>query len=116
MNKECVFFIEIKAPEGLSGIEEHLKKCRLSLTPYLSGNNKVILREKFDESRFEWNMDSSENEIMVASGNFFIPVDESWRLLEDLAIILKSSGFPHEISIDDETGNKKHSCSFLWSR
>ena len=117
MKNECDFFIEINAPDGLAGIGEHLEKCRLPLTAYLSGyNNKVILRVKNDDSRLEWFMDSSDNEIMVANGTFFIPVDEAWQLLEDISLALTSSGFPHEISIDDEGGNKKYSCAYLWKR
>ncbi len=115
MKNECDFFIEINAPDGLAGIEEYIGKCRLPLIPYLSGyNNKVILRIDGEDSRVEWDMDSSDNEIMVASGTFFIPVDEAWQLLEDISLALTSSGFPHEIGIDDEDGNKKYSCAYLW--
>ncbi|MFK8012693.1 MAG: hypothetical protein AB8B80_11665 [Marinicellaceae bacterium] len=117
MKNECDFFIEIDAPDGLAGIEEYIGKCRLPLTPYLSRyNNKVILKCDGENSRVEWNMDSSDNEIMIASGTFFIPVDEAWQLLSGLSLTLTSSGFPHKIGIDDEEGSKTYSCSYLWNR
>jgi len=59
-------------------------------------------------------MDSSDD-VMVASGRFFIPVEEAWGLLRELSLILTSAGFPHEIGIDDEEGNRRYSCAFLWS-
>lgn len=117
MNKECTYFVEIKAPKGLAGIELHLNKCNLPLVPYLSGyNNKVILRSDRDEYWFEWHMDSSDSEIMVASGDLLMPVDEAWRLLNTLSISLTCSGFPHKIYLDDELGDIKHASSFLWEK
>jgi len=117
MHQECYFFIEINAPKGLAGIEKHLDKCKLSLKPYLSGyNNKVILKNDMDDDRFEWGMDSSDTDVMVASGYICMPVASAWKLLKSLSFALTAAGFPHKIGLDDEEGNKKYSCSFLWEK
>ncbi|WP_196137548.1 hypothetical protein [Aliikangiella sp. G2MR2-5] len=107
--------MEIEAPKGLAGIEEHLGRCRLDVMPYLSGyNKKVILKAGQDCNYLEWAMDSSDTDIMIAHGYFEIPVEDAWMLLSDLSIALVAAGFPHYIGIDDEDGNKKYATSFLW--
>lgn len=99
------FSMEIKAPNGLSGIEAHLSKCKLSLEARTSGyNGKVILRAK-DNSDFEWSMDTSEGEIIFGSGEVFIGEDFSIEALQSLSEILRTMKLPHVIWIDDE-----HSC------
>ena len=117
MNNECNFFIEIKAPNGLPEIERNLNICILPLETWKSGyNGKVILRTKFGEDKdIEWAMDSSDTDILVASGSIFKPVNEAWNELETLSASLTKSGYPHSIGIDDEAGNKKYSINHLWS-
>ncbi len=117
MNNECNFYIEIKAPEGLSGIENKLHICTLPLEAWKSGyNSKVILRSKFNEgATIEWDMDSSDTEMMVASGCIYKSVEESRNELETLSVALKQAGFPHSIGLDDETGNKKYDINHLWN-
>ncbi|WMS86587.1 hypothetical protein [Pleionea litopenaei] len=98
------FSMEIKAPDGLSGIEAHLSKCRLSLNAYTSGHNgKVVLRAK-DDSDFEWSMDSSDGEIVFGSGEIFKGVDFTIKALESLSLILRTKKLPHVIWVDDENG------------
>ena len=96
------FSMEIKAPDGLSGIEAHLSKCRLSLTTYTSGHNgKVVLRAK-DDSDFEWSMDSSDGEIIYGSGEIFEDADFTIEALESLSMIFRAMKLPHVIWVDDE--------------
>jgi hypothetical protein len=112
---ESHFFLQIRAPDGLAGIEAHLCGCALNLEAWTSGHNgKVVLRRRPGEERFEWDMDPSDTETMTASGCVFLPVDEAWRLLQSLSAALSAAGFPHEIAIDDEQGSPAYSCSHLW--
>jgi hypothetical protein len=112
---ECRFFIRIKAPNGLSGIQDHLSQCELNLEAWESGySGKVILRSRWDEERFEWDMDSSDTDIMVAHGRMFLTADRAWQLLQSLSNVLSAAHFPHEIAMDDEQGNKTYSCSHMW--
>ena len=84
------FSMEIKAPEGLSGIEAHLSKCQLSLDTHTSGHNgKVVLRAKND-SDFEWSMDSSDGDVIYGCGEIFNDADFAVEVLESLSLILRA--------------------------
>lgn len=96
------FSMEIKAPDGLSGIEAHLSKCQLNLSAYTSGHNgKVVLRAK-DDSGFEWSMDSSDGDVIYGSGEILKGADFAIEALESLSLILRAMNLPHVIWIDDE--------------
>jgi hypothetical protein len=113
-NPDCFFFMRIKAPNGLSGTEDHLNRCELKLEPWKSGyNGKVILRNQSEE-RVEWEMDSSDTDTMVAHGCIFLTVNKASQLLQSLSKALAAAHFPHEIRIDDEDGNNRFSCSYMW--
>jgi len=114
---DCHFYISIYAPLGLRGIEKHMHHSNLPLVTHESGfNGKTILRSSNSEAWFVWSMDSSDTNLLVASGNISLPVDEAWRQLESLSVVLTASKFPHKLGIDDERGNMKHSFSFLWEK
>lgn len=114
---DCHFYISIYAPQGLNGIEKHMHHCKLPLTPHVSGyNGKTILKLNNAKAWFDWSMDSSDTDTLVASGKISLPVDDSWELLETVCTVLTSSSFPHKAVIDDEKGNKKYAGSFLWDR
>lgn len=114
---ECHFFLEIKAPEGLAGIEQHLQLCAMDLEPWVSGyNGKVILRNRHDEERFEWAMDPSDTDVLVADGDIFMPVVEAWNLIKPLSMALENAGFSHRLGIDDEQARAKYSSEYLWTK
>ena len=114
MNK-CCFYVEIDAPNGLAGIENHIQNCRMKLEPWTSGyNSKIILKKMSDGEEFEWSMDSSDKNVLVATGEFVKPVDKSKELIESLSHILSVSGFSHKWILDDEEGNLKYSGKFKW--
>ena len=117
MNTECSFFIEIRAPKGLSGLEKHLKVCTLPLETWKSGyNGKIILRTKLNEAEhIEWAMDSSDTKILIASGYITKSVESAWQELSTLSIALENAGFPHIIALDNEEGNAEHSIEHHWS-
>lgn len=111
---ECRFSVDIYAPEGLRGIGPHLVHCELGLTPWRSGyNGKVILRAPLD-SDFEWEMDSSDDAKMFASG--FIPGDARAAevKLRTLSTSLRLAGFPHRILLDEPSGNLSASIEHAW--
>ena len=113
---DCHFYISIYAPQGLNGIDKQMNYCNLPLTSYVSGyNGKTILKVNNDKAWLDWSMDSSDTDILVATGNISLPVDDSWELLESVCMVLTKSSFPHKAIIDDEKG-KKYACSFLWDR
>ena len=96
---ESRFFIHVYAPNGLRGIEAALPGCGLPLYAWKSGyNGKVILRASSDDA-FDWNMDSSDDDYMDASGSFFVPVEEAERMLKSLSKSLADAGFPHQITL-----------------
>jgi hypothetical protein len=113
----CRFFLQIQAPNGLTGIRKHLADCSINLKPWTSGyNGKVILRSQFEDERFEWNMDSSDTDVLAANGAVFLPVDEAWALLKSLSDVLIRAGFPHELLLDDEEEKLAHSFNYLWQK
>ena len=115
MSVDLRFYIEINAPDGLRGIEQHWDECDLPLEPYLSGyNRKVILREAGAKDDFHWHMDSSDTEIMVASGVFRMDVTRAWAKLESLSRVLRKAGFPFRIGLDDEDGTPAHESMHQW--
>jgi hypothetical protein len=97
--------MEIKAPYGLSGIQAHLSKCKLSLEAYTSGyNEKVILRAR-DDSDFEWSMGAADDEIIFGSGEVFKNAEFAIEALESLSRILRIMKLPHIIWIDDKNSS-----------
>ncbi len=111
--KECCFYIEINAPEELAGIETYIQDSQMNLEPYESGyNGKIILRSRIDEKEFEWSMDSSDSNILTATGEFYKSAPESKKMIESLSYIISLGGFPHEWRIDDEEGNLIYSGRF----
>ena len=115
MSVEFNYFIEINAPKGLKGIEKYLDECDLPIVNYLSGyNRKVILRESGADDDFYWDMDSSDTDIMVASGVFKMDRKLAWAKLESLSRVLKKAGFPFRIGLDGEDGNKAHESKYRW--
>jgi hypothetical protein len=111
---KCHFYLQITAPAGLEGIHEHLEYSKMNLVPKESGyNGKIILRRSPSETRFDWQMDSSDTDTMVANGVFFLPVDEAKLLLKSLSDMLISAGYPHQIFIDDEKGANTFSFRYL---
>jgi hypothetical protein len=114
---ECRFSLQIQAPNGLTGIRKHLADCSINLETWTSGyNGKVILRSQFEEERLEWNMDSSDTDVLMASGVVFLPVDEAWALLKSLSDVLTRAGFPHELLLDDEEEKLAHSLNYRWQK
>ena len=112
---EYHFHIKIDAPQGLAGIEKYIHSCKMNLKIHKSGfNGKIILQSVLDEDRFDWEMDSSETNIMIASGDFFIELAEAKELLDSFSYILSIGGFRHRWGIDDETGNVKYEGQFKW--
>ena len=77
-------------------------------------NGKVILRSQHEDERFEWAMDSSDTDVMVATGEVFLPVEEAWELLKSLSNVLVRVGFPHELLLDDEEEKLTHSATYRW--
>jgi len=112
---DCHFHLSIVAPQGLVGFDIHLQGCTLPLTTTVSGyNGKTILKTTRTESWFEWAMDSSDTDLLVAHGYISQPVDEAWTLLSSLTTALTASGFPHKILLDNEDGHPEYSSAFLW--
>ena len=111
---QCHFYLQITAPAGLEGIHEHLKYCKMNLEPWESGDNgKIILRSCPSEDRFEWQMDTSDTDTLIANGDFFLPFEEAKLLLRSLSDMLISAGYPHQISIDDEKGDNTFTFRYL---
>ena len=111
---KCDFFVKVYAPEGLLNISSHLDECRLKLSASESGyNGKVILKNAHSEE-LEWNMDSSDDEYLVATGSIYGDIERAKLLLGDFGIALTAGGYPHEICLDDENGNLKEKSSFMW--
>ena len=112
---DCRFFLQIKSPDGLTGIQPHLSDCLMKLEPWTSGyNGKVILRSQSEDKRFDWAMDSSDTDVLVATGELFLPVDEAWKLLKSLSDVLVRAGFPHKMLLDDDEEKLAHSASYQW--
>ncbi len=104
--KSCHFHIEIYAPAGLLGIEEHLSACKFRLRPWTSGfNGQVILRYDGDDDT-DFAMDPSTQETMHASGYICKEAHEAWELLESLSLALQRAGFPHQIGMDDPASER----------
>ena len=87
----------------------------MKLEPWTSGyNGKVILRSQSEDKRFDWAMDSSDTDMLVATGELFLPVDEAWKLLKSLSDVLVRAGFPHKLLLDDDEEKLAHSASSQW--
>lgn len=111
---ECHFSVEIRAPQGLRGIEPHLSHCDLALSPWQSGyNGKIILRSPVDAD-FEWEMDSSDDEIMFASGSLTGEARAAEARLRTLSTALRMAGFRHRILLDDPLGNLHATIDHAW--
>jgi len=110
------FCVEIYAPDGLSGIEAPLDSCAMPLYAYVSGyNGKVILRQRLHDSCMCWEMDSSDEDIMFASGSTFGTASDAEVKLRSLSECLTRAGFPHQILMDDCEGllTTRIDCSIL---
>lgn len=112
---KCDFFIKIYAPEGLANISSHLDECRLKLNAWVSGyNGKTILRSSHNKE-LEWNMDSSDDDYLIATGSIYGNIERARLLLGDLEIALTGGDYPHEVCLDDEKGMLKDKSSFMWA-
>ena len=108
------FSLEILAPNGLAGVEDGMRSCKLQLEPWPSGfNGKVILRS-ISSSNFEWSMDFHGDEYIVASGEFYDGLDKTVECLLSFSEVLKQVKFPHKILIDDEASNLAKEISYKW--
>ena len=111
------FHIEILAPSGLSGIEPYLSSANLPLETRSSGfNGKVILRASGEDELFDFDMATSTEEVMHASGNIGHAPAQSWAMLLSLSQALTEAGFPHLVGLD--VGERMFTVSFkceLWS-
>lgn len=102
MEQGCRFYVEILAPTGLAGVEKHLAQCKMDLVPRRSTiNGQVILHAQLGEDRFEFAMDPSTSDTLVASGEIYMPAEAAWELLRSLSDVLKRAGFPHLVGMDD---------------
>lgn len=111
---ECHYSIDIYAPEGLRGIEPALAEAGLPLYAYRSGyNGKVILRSSRDDE-LEWEMDSSDTDLMRADGDVYGTEHDAETLLRSLSGCLAKSGFPHSILLDDPDGNLYARIEHMW--
>lgn len=106
------FFIEINAPNGLSGIEDYLVNCSFPIKTYFSNfNDKVILRwDGSDE--YDLDMETSTEETMHASGSINRDLTTVFMWLDDLSTALKKANFPHAISFDDNSGDKVYHINY----
>jgi hypothetical protein len=112
---DCQFCLEIYAPQGLRGIEPHLGQCALALSPWQSGyNGKVILRA-LREADFVWEMDSSDDAVLFASGSIAGEPRAGEARLRTLSTSLRMAGFRHRILLDDPAGNPYASIEHEWS-
>ncbi len=112
---ECHFAIDIYAPRGLVGIEATLRDGgALPLYSWESGyNGKVILRASQDD-RLEWNMDSSDDDNLFASGDIFEAVEVAEGKLRWLSSCLAAAGYSHSILLDDPEGNLHAKIEHAW--
>jgi hypothetical protein len=112
---ECHFAIDIYAPRGLAGIEATLRGGgALPLYSQKSGyNGKVILRASQDD-RLEWNMDSSDDNFLFASGDVFDSAEVAEGKLRWLSSCLAAAGFSHSILLDDPDGNLRAKIEHAW--
>jgi hypothetical protein len=111
---ECHFTIDIYAPSGLAGMEPTLRDGELPLYPWKSGyNGKIILRASQDDG-LEWDMDSSDDNLMFVSGGIFAPVEVAERKLRWFSSCLATAGFNHSILLDDPDGNLHSKIEHAW--
>lgn len=100
------FTLEILAPNGLNGIENAVNEADIGLHIWRSGaNQKNILRSHLD-CDFEFDMDTSDNDVLFASGDFECNVEEAKHILLKLSNILKAANYPHRVGMDNEAGFK----------
>ena len=111
------FHIEILAPSGLGGIEPFLSAANLPLETKRSGfNGKVILRASGDDELFDFDMATSTEDVMHASGNIGHAPAQAWAMLSSLSQALTEAGFPHLVGLD--VGERMLTVSYkceLWS-
>jgi len=111
----CKFAIDIYAPNGLSMIGPVLKHCRLPLYTWESGyNGKTILRDRGGDD-FEWEMDSSNECCLFASGGMLERPKATQAKLQSLSDCLAMAGYPHQILIDDPEGDMFATIRFEWN-
>jgi hypothetical protein len=111
---ECHFCVDIHAPQGLRGLEPHLRHSGLALLTYQSGyNGKLIFRAQGDAD-FEWLMDSSDDARMFASGAIRGDAQAAEDQLRKLSTVLSMAGYPHRILLDDPSGNLHASIEHEW--
>jgi hypothetical protein len=97
---DCGFVVDIHAPEGLAGIQSKLAECAFPVRAHRSGyNGKIILR--CDMDGVEWDMDSSDDAGLFASGAIDGTFAHAEALLRSLSGCLVKAGFPHRILIED---------------
>ncbi|MGE8453175.1 MAG: hypothetical protein ACN6OP_21690 [Pseudomonadales bacterium] len=110
------FHLEVLAPNGLKGIESFLYRANLPLEAKTSGfNGKVILRDSCEDDFFNFDMTTSTEDVMHASGNIAHSVEQAWAMLLSLSQALTSAGFPHLVGLD--VGERMLTVSFnceLW--
>ena len=112
---ECYFCVDIHAPAGLRGIEGPIRRCELPLYAWTSGyNGKVVLRASSDDG-FEWNMDSSDDDVMFASGVLGLNAEDAEKKLRSLSECLARAGFPHCILLDDPDCDLHARIEFRWT-
>ena len=115
-NIECYFSFEIKAPSGLKSISNDLEVSEFNLYTWKSGyNGKVILRSKPD-GVIDLEMDSSDSDIMFGSGYIEESFVKAKNVIKQLSEIFSSHGFPHEIGVDNETGDETYNISSNWNK
>jgi hypothetical protein len=99
------FHMVIHAPVGLSGIERHLEKCLMPLNARISGFNGQVILENSGAEWMDFHMDPSMTREMNASGEFFLPAQIAFQMLESMSQALASADFPHWIGLDcEQTG------------
>ena len=101
-------------PQGLCGIERSIRTCEISLDPWTSGyNGKIILRTPFD-SEMEWDMESSDDDIMFASESMAVTASDAEAKLRSLSECLRQAGFRHRILIDGPDGQLHIAIEHEW--
>lgn len=82
MQQPCRFHLEVYAPQGPVGVEEHLRA-------------------------FPGEVRSADDGILVASGDVYRPEAEAWELLVSLSDALQRAGFSHMFGMDSPGGRSR---------